>query len=312
MPIVNGNHYPRASSNGPGKMHPLQTNVDYNYGMAPYSAYPFSAPPLNPQAIPIVTTQVEYYLSVENLCKDMFIRKRMDSQGFVPFDLIAGFNRMVELSGEDVNIIRFACEQSDKLDYVIAEDGSELLRLHDGWQNFVLPLAERDPPARSNGPKNMWFRSSHSRMYMPPVMPSYPNHSPTMYPQGFPPREMDHMYSPYTNGAEFQHGMNGGEVNGSAYPGETRLSAAVPEFSPSGLNGFSVQNASTYSDEQVSQLYMVFANGQAQDMSYPASDSHNGVTNGSEHEHVNGQVNGADESARYVPLIPLEKPYSSN
>ncbi|OCK78937.1 hypothetical protein K432DRAFT_279072, partial [Lepidopterella palustris CBS 459.81] len=40
----------------------------------------------------------EYYFSVDNLCKDMFLRKRMDSKGFVLLSVIAEFNRIKQLT----------------------------------------------------------------------------------------------------------------------------------------------------------------------------------------------------------------------
>ena len=38
--------------------------------------------------------QIEYYFSVENLCKDMFLRKKMDDGGWIPTRVIASFNRV--------------------------------------------------------------------------------------------------------------------------------------------------------------------------------------------------------------------------
>ena len=36
--------------------------------------------------------------SVENLCRDMYLRSNMDDQGFVPVSIIASFNRVSQLS----------------------------------------------------------------------------------------------------------------------------------------------------------------------------------------------------------------------
>jgi la-related protein 1 len=46
------------------------------------------------QLVAAVRQQIEYYFSVENLCKDMFLRQRMDAEGWIPLPVIAGFNRV--------------------------------------------------------------------------------------------------------------------------------------------------------------------------------------------------------------------------
>ncbi|CAM9718296.1 unnamed protein product, partial [Phaeothamnion confervicola] len=38
--------------------------------------------------------QVEYYFSAENLCKDLYLRGKMDANGFVPLPVIMAFNRI--------------------------------------------------------------------------------------------------------------------------------------------------------------------------------------------------------------------------
>ena len=37
----------------------------------------------------MVLNQCEYYFSIENLCKDLFLRKHMDSEGFVNLPILA-------------------------------------------------------------------------------------------------------------------------------------------------------------------------------------------------------------------------------
>jgi la-related protein 1 len=48
--------------------------------------------------------QIEYYFSEENLLRDVFIRRKMDSEGFLPISLIASFHRLQHLT-QDVNMI---------------------------------------------------------------------------------------------------------------------------------------------------------------------------------------------------------------
>lgn len=56
------------------------------------------APPVNPQdrqhLVRTVQQQIEYYFGVDNLCKDMYLRKHMSEEGWVPLSLIANFARV--------------------------------------------------------------------------------------------------------------------------------------------------------------------------------------------------------------------------
>lgn len=38
--------------------------------------------------------------SIENLCRDIFLRLKMDEEGFIPLTVIAGFNRVSVLHSE--------------------------------------------------------------------------------------------------------------------------------------------------------------------------------------------------------------------
>uniref|UniRef100_A0A0D6QXI2 HTH La-type RNA-binding domain-containing protein n=1 Tax=Araucaria cunninghamii TaxID=56994 RepID=A0A0D6QXI2_ARACU len=41
-----------------------------------------------------VLRQIEYYFSVENICRDYYLRSHMDAEGWVPISVIANFNRV--------------------------------------------------------------------------------------------------------------------------------------------------------------------------------------------------------------------------
>jgi la-related protein 1 len=297
--------YSRVNSNGAGPSSKMAQgnagNVNFDYSMQQYPAFMQQQPVYDPTTVQFVMTQVEYYLSVDNLCKDFFIRKRMDSQGFVPFDLVAGFRRLKELA-PDVEYIRLACEASDKIDYVVGEDHVERLRLREKWDQFVLDVAEREEEARNNGPTQWMFRSRHSRTpYAPPMMPVgyHPATSPGIFNPGFPSEEQMYQQS-YMNGAgHYDAGMNGGDMNGHHYAPETQLSAAVPEFSPTIPQGpqhasqqvpFTLEGATTFSDHNVDNLMIVTKKESVQ-------------SPGAEAPAVNGnassepQANGADEDA---------------
>jgi len=107
-----------------------------------------------PALMALLTTQVEYYFSVDNLLKDMYLRRRMDSQGFVPLDFIAAFNRIKHLS-VDIELIKLVCQQSSVVQYRTGEDGQHRLRRKEGWEQWVLNMADRDAVAQNEGPKEL-------------------------------------------------------------------------------------------------------------------------------------------------------------
>jgi la-related protein 1 len=272
-------------------------HLPYDYQMPPFPAYPFQGPMVDAHTLNILMLQVEYYLSVDNLCKDFFIRKRMDSKGFVPLTVIANFNRMRDLA-PDVDAIRLACEYSEKIEYVVGNDNIERLRLREKWDRFVLSMDEREEDARNDGPTQWFSRSRYTRpAYGGPMMaPGYPAASPTMFPPNFPPEEQ--MYQPpYMNGAHYDPNMNG-DVNGHRYGMDSQLSAAVPEFSPSGPAPFSLDSANTFSDQQVDGLMMV-VNYDKKDAPTPQNDADPAaqLTNGT-HSQANGIAPSSQDAAR--------------
>lgn len=82
----------------------------------------------------------------------MYLRRHMDSQGFVSLDFIAGFNRIKQLS-TDLELLKHVCQHSNSVEYRVSEDGIDRLRRRDGWNQWVLDLAERDKTAQNEGPK---------------------------------------------------------------------------------------------------------------------------------------------------------------
>ncbi|XP_077135239.1 la-related protein 1B isoform X2 [Ranitomeya variabilis] len=59
--------------------------------------------------------QIEYYFSSENLEKDFYLRRKMDSQGFLPLSLVAGFYRVQTLT-TDITLICEALKNSTKVE----------------------------------------------------------------------------------------------------------------------------------------------------------------------------------------------------
>ncbi|KAH6614938.1 hypothetical protein C7974DRAFT_56412 [Boeremia exigua] len=128
----------------------------YDYNMvAPMSAAPFNPYGVDQFALfQMITTQVEYYFSVDNLLKDLYLRKHMDSQGFVSLDFIAAFNRIKSLS-TDIELLKLVCQQSSNVQYRTGEDGRDRLRRREGWEQWVLGMDERDESAQNEGPKEL-------------------------------------------------------------------------------------------------------------------------------------------------------------
>ncbi|KAI2609786.1 uncharacterized protein GGS25DRAFT_520593 [Hypoxylon fragiforme] len=198
-------------------------------------AGPFVPYPADPNHIlHVVLSQVEYYFSIDNLCKDYYLRKFMDSQGFVPLSIIASFKRMQEIA-QDYQLIRIACDSSPHIEFIVTEDGHDKVRRREKWEHWVLEKSMRHPTAQHDGP--VGYRPFDHRMtYWPQVMPYVGDAAP--------------MFAPNTIDNHFAHNVNGGVltsptsngVNGHPRPADSQLSAAVPEFSPTvnfGMGGAS-------------------------------------------------------------------------
>lgn len=85
-----------------------------------------------------VVYQVEYYFSVENLCKDTYLRKQMNSAGWIPLAILAGFNRLKVLTGGDYNLFLEATKWAPSV-----EVAGEKIRARANWELWVLPVADR-------------------------------------------------------------------------------------------------------------------------------------------------------------------------
>ena len=58
----------------------------------------------------------EYYFSVDNLERDFFLRRKMDSDGFLPITLIASFHRVQALT-TDISLIIKVRARKDELSF---------------------------------------------------------------------------------------------------------------------------------------------------------------------------------------------------
>lgn len=201
--------------------------------MTPMTAMPFQPQPYwDNMLVPVLKSQVEYYFSIENLCKDVYLRARMDSQGFVPLHFIASFKRVRDLSA-DIAMVRAVCEISTELDLVVGEDDIERVRRSQAWESFVLPFEDRDEFARNHGPVHLTFKNRPSQM-----PPQY-NGMPVPFGMASPPAYAAHAEAPFQQlpdealAGQQVNGFVNGHVNG--HVGPSQLSADVPDFAPSGV-----------------------------------------------------------------------------
>ncbi|KAF8189952.1 hypothetical protein K438DRAFT_1592744, partial [Mycena galopus ATCC 62051] len=82
-----------------------------------------------------ILSQLEFYLSPDNMATDFFLRQQMDSQGWVRIEVLASFKR-VQQKTHDVSLVRDVLALSD-----YAEIRGEWVRSTEGWEQFVLPTA---------------------------------------------------------------------------------------------------------------------------------------------------------------------------
>ena len=236
---------------------PLQTvGPVFDYpGMQTMSAVPYDPYMEQYSLLAMVTMQLEYYFSIDNLCKDVFLRKQMDSKGFVPLTVIQKFKRIQSLT-TDPGLLRFACQESEIIEIVIGEDGVDRLRRQDGWDKWVLPMEERDESARNGGPER-YIRHPMQPRPQPVVQRMIVAPHSAISPPQFSPNGSEPSFRPY---APIFNGPNGVD-HAMVYQNESPLSAAVPDFAPN-LQPKSTTNEldaeTTFTDEEVDNLQLVY------------------------------------------------------
>lgn len=83
----------------------------------------------------LVVKQIEYYFSVENLCRDIYLRSKMDERGFVPVSVIANFNRVRMITQNPFLII-----EALRMSNVVEGQGDKVRKKGD-WANWLLPAS---------------------------------------------------------------------------------------------------------------------------------------------------------------------------
>ncbi|USW47917.1 Putative La domain containing protein [Septoria linicola] len=246
---------------------PMQT---YFPGMYDYSGLPMSAVPFAPVAeqqylFEMVSTQLEYYFSIDNLLKDMFLRKNMDSQGFVFLDVITNFNRIKQLSA-DPNVIKAACLRSDTIEIKTGEDGKDRLRRQEGWEQFVMPMDQREVAAQTEGPQSLMRPEPPSDAYPAidafrgPASAGLPGSQRRSYDAGYAMNGAVPGFAPFTplHESAFADFTRGEEDRGRAAKSPIRENGDANRHSS--LNGVADAKdgeADVFPDEQASTLTVV-------------------------------------------------------
>jgi len=107
---------------------------------------------------PFILQQMEYYFSVENLCKDVYMRTQMDADGYVPLSLVANFNRVKSLT-TDHALIKETLKNSTEI-----ELKGDNIRKKSDWTIWVFPKEQG-----STAP----FQATRSS-FVPPVRSPHP------------------------------------------------------------------------------------------------------------------------------------------
>ncbi|KAL8669973.1 MAG: hypothetical protein Q9168_005466 [Polycauliona sp. 1 TL-2023] len=229
--------YPQGAHSNPASQLPnLHTDVANNWGYQPGNQGTMSATPYNPymeqvSIFGMVSMQMEYYFSVDNLCKDLYLRKHMDSQGFVFLPVLAKFNRIRQLT-QDLELIRYVCLNSPQIEFRTGSDGHDRLRKREGWQQWIMSMEERDPSAQNDGPAQV--HQPYFRQYPGPSEGQYgveeSQNNQASLDSRSPHRTSDGMVRSPVSASPSKPRVNG-NVNGDI-PAQTPLSATVPEFAP--------------------------------------------------------------------------------
>ncbi|KAE9606617.1 putative winged helix-turn-helix DNA-binding domain-containing protein [Lupinus albus] len=91
-----------------------------------------------------IVNQIDYYFSNDNLIKDTFLRQNMDSQGWVPIKLIAGFNQVMHLT-DNIQLILDAVRTSS-----VVEVQGDKIRTQNDWRKWILPPSVQLPNVKGS------------------------------------------------------------------------------------------------------------------------------------------------------------------
>lgn len=300
-------NFGRAPAGYPG--YPVQMIPAYGQMPEYYGGYPqavaFQPGMEQMYLLPLISQQIEYYFSVDNLIKDTFFRKHMDSQGYVFLTFVADFKRLKTLTTE-YDLIKYVCLQSINIELRTGEDGVDRLRKVGDWERWVLPVSERDPSAQNDGPSQVERPAAPQlRMFEQQPFPrgqpgaqfdrrftegpyAMNGMTPAFYPNGMEPSyeetvgseelrgrqvkspSLEHDASPFSLGADM-----GGEVDTFSTEAISTLTVVVRKTAPPPRAPFHTSNSRTFSDGSIDTRH-IFEEGER-----PRSNGETAVNGGS-------------------------------
>lgn len=127
-----------------------------NSGNRGYSNRQFNSGPQNflvytlegEQLRDAILYQIEYYYSVENLVRDVWLRQQWDEEGWLPLSFIASFPRVRALT-TDLSALSEALKLSTILEYK-----DDKIRKLEDWKNWVLPKTGATVDSPITSPKS--------------------------------------------------------------------------------------------------------------------------------------------------------------
>lgn len=81
----------------------------------------------------VLTQQLEYYFSVENLCRDIFLRGKMNGKGYIDIDVLGSFNRLRYLT-DNIDFLLKAARKSELL-----KVKNRAVRARKNWHQWTFP-----------------------------------------------------------------------------------------------------------------------------------------------------------------------------
>lgn len=97
----------------------------------------------------LIVSTVAYYFSDENLTKDIFLRRNMNSSGFVPLNVLIGFNKLKSLTGGDKKLLLTALENYPEFEIV-----NDKIRRAVNWSVWVVAFDKRLPAGQDEDEKD--------------------------------------------------------------------------------------------------------------------------------------------------------------
>lgn len=208
----------------------------------------------------------------------------MDSQGFVTLAIIADFNRIKALT-QDLELLKFVCQQSHNIEYRLGADGQDRLRKREGWEKWVLEMSKRDPAAQNEGPGEIQYHPIPQPQAFEPLPLSLPHRQVSLPLQRSPPP------APPVNGVSQipqdilrsePHDFNAYSRFQGSPPSMTKsLHSKHNSESYSATNGAAEMEHDAFSDAQVEKLSVMVRPAGAGSSSFNGRYPHRTLSNGS-------------------------------